>query len=88
MERHLHLGNYENPRHMELGLLTHRDCNGRVTEIQTKPYSPGIHTQLPKEQKFSHGPVLPLLLGDISSKLVLVSLTGKYDSFDKSFQSF
>lgn len=47
-----------------------------------------FHTQLPREQKFSHSPVLPLLLGDSSSKLALVSLTGKYDSFDKSFQSF
>lgn len=58
-EEHLHLGNDGNPKHMELGFLTHRDCTGRVTEIQTKPYSSGVHTQLPREQKFSHSPVLP-----------------------------
>lgn len=55
-EGHLHFGNDGNPRHMELGFLTHRDCTGRVTEIQTKPYSPGVHTQLPREQKFSPSP--------------------------------
>lgn len=65
-----------------------RDCIGRVIEIQIKTYSLSILTQLQKENKFSHSPILPLLLRSISSQLAHVSLIGKYDSFDKTFQNF